>query len=159
MCTEALLVFFILQEIIKFNATVLYFKSNMRASPGGNDAALHVSFSYIYSYNWITTVTGPMLTNYEDLNILFIEYLNGLIYLVSVMGFYLVELHKTISPSPSLPSYGHIFLFLSLNKHSWIMFEWCTWTRVWKNILAPMFSWRHRQTFLVEKEFFNQQFN
>lgn len=39
-----------------------------------------------------------MLTNYEDLNILFIEYHNGLVYLVSVMGFCLVELHKTISP-------------------------------------------------------------
>lgn len=58
-----------------------------------------------------------MLTNYEDLNILFIEYLNGLVYLFSVMEFYLVELHETIFPNPSLPSYGHIFLFLSLNKH------------------------------------------
>lgn len=150
--------FFILQEIIKFNATVpvLYFKSNVRAPPGVNDATLYVSFSYIYFYNWTTTVTGPMLTNYEDLNILFIEYLNGLVYLVSVMGFCLFELHKTISPNPSLPSYGHIFLFLSLNKHSWITYEWRTWPRVWKDILAPMLSWwLIHQTFLVLKEFFN----
>lgn len=119
-----------------------------------------VCMCYIYSYNCTTTVTGPVLTNYEDLNILSIEYPNGLVYLASVMGFYLVELHKTISPNPSLPSYGHIFLFLSLNKHPWITIEWRTWTRVWKNVLAPMFSWQHiHQTFLVEKEFFNQQFN
>lgn len=43
--------FFILQEIIKFNDTVLYFKSNMGAPPGAKDVALYVSFSYIYSYN------------------------------------------------------------------------------------------------------------
>lgn len=59
-----------------------------------------------------------MLTNYEDFNILFFVYFNGLVYLVSVMGFAWLSYIKPFLSNPSLPSYGHIFLFLSLNKHS-----------------------------------------